>query len=75
MPARTAGHQDKTVNSGFQGVGFSIPSDDVKETLHSILERGRPVRGYLGVGMGQVERGVMLLYLAPGGPAEDRQRG
>ncbi len=57
-------------NPGFQGVGFSIPADDVKETLYSILERGRPVRGYLGVGMAQVERGVMLLYVAPGGPAD-----
>ncbi|MBK1826683.1 trypsin-like peptidase domain-containing protein [Haloferula rosea] len=39
------------MTSGFQGVGFSIPSNDVKEVLYSILERGRPIRGYLGVRM------------------------
>lgn len=36
-------------NRGFHGVGFSIPSNDVKESFKQILERGRPVRGYLGV--------------------------
>lgn len=38
-------------NAGFQGVGFSIPSNDVKDVLYAILERGRPIRGYLGVRM------------------------
>lgn len=36
---------------GFLGVGFSIPSNDVKEALEQILKRGRPIRGYLGVQM------------------------
>jgi serine protease Do len=36
-------------NPGFQGVGFSIPSNDVKDSLEQILKRGRPIRGYLGV--------------------------
>ncbi len=58
------------VRSGFLGVGFSIPSDDVKEALYSILERGGPVRGYLGVGIGQTQRGVILDYVAPGSPAD-----
>lgn len=40
---------DERVESGFQGVGFSIPSNDVRQTLLAILERGRPIRGYLGV--------------------------
>ncbi len=38
-----------TENQGFAGVGFSIPSNDVKETFQQILERGRPIRGFLGV--------------------------
>lgn len=38
-------------NPGFLGVGFSIPSNDVREALRQIIERGRPVRGYLGVQM------------------------
>ncbi|MGB6220449.1 MAG: trypsin-like peptidase domain-containing protein [Haloferula sp.] len=42
---------DDRVNSGFQGVGFSIPSNDVKEALITILKRGRLIRGYLGVQM------------------------
>ncbi|MGJ8643758.1 MAG: trypsin-like peptidase domain-containing protein [Luteolibacter sp.] len=37
-------------NRGF-GVGFSIPSNDVKEALEQIIKRGRPIRGYLGVQM------------------------
>src|SRR5690606_30307058 len=35
------------LNPGFQGVGFSIPANDVRDTLFAILERGRPIRGYL----------------------------
>ncbi len=38
-----------TENQGFAGVGFSIPSNDVKDTFEQILERGRPVRGFLGL--------------------------
>ncbi len=36
-------------NPGFQGVGFSIPSNDVRESLKQILEKGHPVHGFLGV--------------------------
>ncbi len=57
-------------NPGFQGVGFSIPSNDVKDTLFAILERGRPVRGYLGMRMAETRYGVAVDYIAPGGPAE-----
>lgn len=38
-------------NPGFQGVGFSIPANDVKDALLQILKRGRPIRGFLGVQM------------------------
>jgi len=54
-------------NPGFQGVGFSIPSNDVKDTLISILERGRPIRGYLGVRMYD---GGVVIGVGPGSPAE-----
>lgn len=54
-------------NPGFQGVGFSIPANDVKDTLFSILERGRPIRGYLGVRM--FDRGVVV-GVGAGSPAE-----
>ncbi|MCX6867330.1 MAG: trypsin-like peptidase domain-containing protein [Verrucomicrobia bacterium] len=45
-------------NPGFQGVGFSIPTNDVKDALFQILERGRPVRGFLGVQMRDMEPAV-----------------
>ena len=54
-------------NPGFQGVGFSIPANDVKDTLFSILERGRPIRGYLGVRM---FGGGVVVGVGAGSPAE-----
>ena len=67
---------------GFQGVGFSIPANDVKEALFQILERGRPVRGFLGVEMRDLdpavrsairfdgESGAAVLGVSSGSPAE-----
>lgn len=69
-------------NPGFQGVGFSIPSNDVKETLFQILERGRPVRGFLGVQLRDLnptirsalgypdDFGAVVAVVVPGSPAE-----
>ena len=68
-------------NPGFQGVGFSIPSNDVKDTLFQILERGRPLRGFLGVQMRDLDpavrsainftgaSGAAVLGISPGSPA------
>jgi len=68
-------------NPGFQGVGFSIPSNEVREALKQIIQRGRPIRGYLGVQMldldpavrlelGYVEKdGSAVLDTTPGAPA------
>ena len=69
-------------NPGFQGVGFSIPSNDVKDALFQILERGRPIRGFLGVQMRdldasvrsalgyQEDNGAAVLGISPGSPAQ-----
>ncbi len=57
------------LNPGFQGVGFSIPSNDVKSTLLSILERGRPIRGYLGVSLSNLAPGLVT-GVGAGSPAE-----
>jgi serine protease Do len=69
-------------NPGFQGVGFSIPTNDVKDALFQILERGRPVRGFLGVQMRDMEPavrsalgydgadGAAVLGISPGSPAQ-----
>jgi len=69
-------------NPGFQGVGFSIPGNDVRDTLRQILERGRPIRGYLGVRMLDVtprtaaaigyrgRAGAVVVDITPDSPAE-----
>ena len=69
-------------NPGFQGVGFSIPTNDVKDALCQILERGRPIRGYLGVQMRDMDPavrsalgyngtdGTAVYGITPGSPAQ-----
>jgi serine protease Do len=69
-------------NPGYQGVGFSIPSNDVKDALLQILERGRPVRGFLGVQLRDLDRvlrsalqyqgesGVCVMNVIPESPAQ-----
>ncbi|MCU0796882.1 MAG: trypsin-like peptidase domain-containing protein [Akkermansiaceae bacterium] len=72
---------DQRVNSGFQGVGFSIPSNDVREALEAILQRGQPIRGYLGVRMQDLDdywrerlsyedEGALVASVGEGSPAE-----
>lgn len=72
-----------TENRGFAGVGFSIPSNDVKDTFEQILQRGRPVRGYLGLNGRDLSsrvrfelgyprgNGVAIDQVVSGGPAEE----
>src|SRR5437764_14067088 len=36
-------------SGGSQGIGFAIPSNSVKTALESLLQKGRIVRGYLGI--------------------------
>jgi len=69
-------------NPGFQGVGFSIPCNDVREALFQILERGRPIHGFLGVQMRDLDPavrsainypegdGAVVLGVPPASPAE-----
>lgn len=66
----------------FQGVGFSIPSNDVREALEQIIKRGRPIRGFLGVQMRDLDSilaaelnypgstGSVVLGVTLGSPAE-----
>ncbi len=67
-------------NPGFDGIGFSIPSNDVERTLRHILQKGRPVYGYLGVNLremndyfrkvlGHAGGGVLVWDVASGSPA------
>lgn len=55
-------------NPGFQGVGFSIPSNDARDSLEQILKRGKPVRGYLGVQMRDLDPFVRRMLRYPKGP-------
>jgi serine protease Do len=69
-------------NPGFQGVGFSIPANDVAEALGQIIQRGRPIRGFLGVQMQDLDPtvrsrlgyphayGSLVLGTTKGSPAE-----
>lgn len=69
-------------NPGFQGLGFSIPSNDVRDAIAQILERGRPIRGFLGVQMHDLnmmlrsqldyggKNGALVTGIVSGSPAE-----
>lgn len=71
-----------TENQGFAGVGFSIPSNDVRDSFEQILARGRPVRGFLGLNGRDLSsrvryelgyprgNGVAIDVVVSGGPAE-----
>lgn len=69
-------------NPSFQGVGFSIPSNEVREALEQIIERGRPIRGFLGVEMRDLDAttraelgytgktGSQVIHITPDSPAD-----
>lgn len=72
-----------TVNQGFVGIGFSIPSNDVREVFQQILEKGRATRGWLGVQSYDwnlrlrektnwfEDRGAYIVDVVPDSPAEE----
>jgi len=37
-------------SGGYQGIGFAIPTSIAKGVLEEIIQHGRPLRGWLGVG-------------------------
>ncbi|MDA7881160.1 trypsin-like peptidase domain-containing protein [Akkermansiaceae bacterium] len=68
-------------NPSFQGIGFSIPSNDAKQAFDHIREKGRPVYGYLGFRLRELNdylrdvfnytgQGVVIWDVEPGGPAD-----
>ena len=70
-------------NGGFQGIGFAIPSNQVKEIYDQIKNTGKVVRGWLGVRIEDVgaspevaritgfegDSGVLVRGTLPGTPA------
>lgn len=71
-----------STSGGYQGIGFAIPSNMVKNVMDSIINQGRVVRGWLGVQIQPLtlelvkqlglkdESGVLLVDVVEGGPAE-----
>jgi serine protease Do len=69
-------------SGGYQGIGFAIPSSMAKEIAQSLLEHGKVVRGWLGIGIQDVDPelastmglpnhdGVLVSDVEPGSPAE-----
>ena len=67
---------------GFQGIGFSIPSNMVNNVKESILETGTVVRGFLGIFLDEVsdelarafelgdKRGILVNQVQENSPAE-----
>ncbi len=68
-------------SGGSQGIGFAIPANMVQPIMKSLLEKGRVVRGYLGVGIQALtadlrqslgasgEGGVLVTEVQPESPA------
>ncbi|MBI5609101.1 MAG: Do family serine endopeptidase [Deltaproteobacteria bacterium] len=69
-------------SGGSQGIGFAIPTNMVQPILKSLLEKGRVVRGFLGVGLQALtadlrqslgasgDGGVLITEVQPQSPAD-----
>jgi len=63
-------------SGGSQGIGFAIPSNNVKMALESLLKHGRIIRGYLGIQARPVQGptendGVIIDDVVPNSPASE----
>ena len=53
------------------GVGFAIPVDTIKRVAAQLIESGRVIRADAGIShVLPTERGLLVVMLTPGGPAE-----
>ncbi len=69
-------------SGGYQGIGFAVPTDMAQPIMKSLLQHGRVVRGWLGVGIQTLTRemadklaipftkGVLVAHVDPGSPAD-----
>jgi len=67
---------------GYQGIGFAVPSGMAKSVYASLLENGKVIRGYLGVGIQELtpeladtfqldnSKGALVTDVKPGSPAD-----
>ncbi|WP_048601556.1 S1C family serine protease [Rubeoparvulum massiliense] len=70
------------INASAQGIGFAIPSSQVKEVLNDLIEKGKVVRPWLGVNIQSINAdlqeyfkldstdGAIIAGVATGSPAE-----
>jgi S1-C subfamily serine protease len=53
------------------GVGFAIPVNNIQRVVPQLIENGRVIRPDIGITrVYQVEQGLVIATLSPGGPAE-----
>ncbi|MBC8354596.1 MAG: trypsin-like peptidase domain-containing protein [Planctomycetes bacterium] len=53
------------------GVGFSIPVNTIRRVIPQLIEHGRVIRPVIGIAsVYETERGLMIIDVAPGGPAD-----
>jgi serine protease Do len=67
---------------GFQGIGFAIPSDLVRQVMNSLVQYGKVTRGFLGITIQELtptlapefkmdgRKGIIVSDVTPGSPAE-----
>jgi serine protease Do len=71
-----------STSGGNQGIGFAVPSNMVRNIMESIINKGKVIRGYIGVQVQPLnpelakqfgirdEKGVLLNDVTEGAPAE-----
>jgi serine protease Do len=69
-------------SGGYQGIGFAIPSNMARQISQSLVDHGKVVRGWLGIGIQDVDPdlaaalglpnadGVLVSDVEPGSPAD-----
>lgn len=74
MRGNVVGVTTAIVSQG-QGIGFAVPINLVKDLLPNLLDNGRPERGWLGLGVQELEEGatraVVVVDVYPDSPALD----
>ncbi|HEY5752984.1 MAG TPA: trypsin-like peptidase domain-containing protein [Chthoniobacterales bacterium] len=59
-------------SGGNQGIAFAIPSNTVKAVVESVIQKGRVIRGYLGISMSPSPdpNGIAVESVVEGSPAD-----
>jgi len=49
-------------SGGYMGIGFAIPSNMIQNIMKELIETGKVVRGYIGVGLQQIDQGLAQAF-------------